>query len=52
MSIRFTAAQIDAPVLANPRFLERDLFTHLLETRPHLQACYPWRICNGSCATA
>jgi len=41
MTLRFTTAQIDAPVLADPRLLERELLTHLLEARPRLRACYP-----------
>ncbi|HEX7686454.1 MAG TPA: hypothetical protein VF453_02050 [Burkholderiaceae bacterium] len=41
MVLRFTTAQIDAPVLADPRLLERELFMHLLEVRPNLRACYP-----------
>jgi hypothetical protein len=41
MALRFTTAQIDAPLLADPRLLERELFVHLLEARPQLRECYP-----------
>ena len=41
MPLRFTTAQIDAPLLADPLLLQRELLGHLLEARPGLRACYP-----------